>query len=312
MNSHDTDWDLVIDQIAKKLGPRFEPARRAATVDFLAKALPKYLPGCEEDVLLHALEKAYKQFRSPVDWHRFICTLLYLLPGHWVKLANNPGFDASTMLLLTDGTVMCQEQGGLRWKKLTPDAQGGYIHGTWSDLAPMHHTRRYYASAVLQDGRVFVSGGEYSDAGGWTNKTEIYDPVSDTWTEIAPPTGWAGVGDAPCAVLPDGRVLLGSYNTTKTAIYDPTTNSWTAGPNKGSSSSEESWVLLPDDTVITVRCDASRKADKYVGASSSWVNGGKLPLSVIQGASSEIGAGVLLNDGRAVFAGANRNTPPLT
>jgi len=106
------------------------------------------------------------------------------------------------MLLLTDGTVMCQEEGGVKWKKLIPDTQGSYIEGTWTDLAPMHNTRRYYASALLRDGRVFVSGGEYSDAGGWTNKTEIYDPVTDAWTQIDPPTGWSNVGDAPCAVLP--------------------------------------------------------------------------------------------------------------
>ena len=77
------------------------------------------------------------------------------------------------MLLLTDGTVMCQEEGGVKWKKLTPDAFGNYVNGTWSDLAPMHNTRRYYASAVLRNGNVIVSGGEYSDAGSETNKTEL-------------------------------------------------------------------------------------------------------------------------------------------
>jgi hypothetical protein len=142
--------------------------------------------------------------------------------------------DASTMLLLTDGTVMCQEQGGLRWKKLTPDNTGSYVNGTWSDLAPMHYTRRYYASAVLKDGRVFVSGGEYSNAGSETTKTEIYNPVTDTWTEIASSPGWSEVGDAACAVLPDGRVLLGSINSQNTATYDPVANHWTAGPAKGS------------------------------------------------------------------------------
>ena len=115
------------------------------------------------------------------------------------------------MLLLTDGTVMCQEQGGLRWKKLTPDSTGSYVNGTWSDLAPMHYTRRYYASAVLKDGRVFVSGGEYSNAGSETTKTEIYSPVTDTWTEIGPPPGWSEVGDAACAVLPDGRRTAGQH-----------------------------------------------------------------------------------------------------
>src|SRR5438105_2353405 len=83
-------------------------------------------------------------------------------------------------------------------------------------LGPVRQTRRSYASAVVRGGRGFVSGGEYSDAGGWTDKTEIYDPLHDTWTEIAAPPGWGGVGDAPCAVLPDGRVFLGHFNSTKT------------------------------------------------------------------------------------------------
>jgi hypothetical protein len=77
----------------------------------------------------------------------------------WKPLVNQPKFNASTMLLLTDGSVMCQEAGALGWWRLRPDATGSYINGTWSALAPMHLTRLYYASAVLKDGRVFVAGG---------------------------------------------------------------------------------------------------------------------------------------------------------
>ncbi len=123
------------------------------------------------------------------------------------------------------------------------------------------------------------------------------------------------VGDSPCAVLPDGRFFLGHYDSTKTAIYDPDTDTWTAGPLKGSTSSEESWVLLPDDTIVTVRCNSSQLADKYDPASNTWVNGGTLPVNLIELASSEIGAGVLLNDGHTFFAGATNHsalyTPPI-
>ncbi|MEP7119072.1 MAG: kelch repeat-containing protein, partial [Acidobacteriota bacterium] len=210
--------------------------------------------------------------------------------------------------LLTDGSVMCQQEGGVRWKRLTPDAFGSYINGSWSELAPMHWTRRYYASAVLQDGRVIVCGGEYSNAGGWTDKTELYEPRTDTWTEIDPPPGWGGVGDGACAVLPDGRFFLGHFGSSKTAIYDPDTNMWTAGPLKGSSSSEESWVLMPDDTVVTVRCNNAQIADKYDPASNTWLSASTLPVNLIELSSHEIGAGVLLNDGRAFFAGATNHT----
>lgn len=309
------DWTALAARVTENFGPAYDPARRDELRARLLPLLAREVTHVSKDTLLHALDGVFKK-NIRLDWHRFFCLLLSSLPGHWVKIANNPGFGASTMLLLTDGTVMCQEEGGIRWKKLTPDTHGSYIAGTWNDLAPMHWTRRYYAAAVLKDGRVIVSGGEYSNAGGWTDKTEIYDPVADTWTEINPPAGWGGVGDAPCAVLPDGRFFMGHFASTKSAVYDPDTDTWTAGPLKGSSSSEESWVLLPDDTVVTVRCNSSQQADKYDPASNTWVDGGTLPVNVVELSSSEIGAGILLNDGRAFFAGATNHTalyspPPL-
>jgi hypothetical protein len=83
--------------------------------------------------------------------------------GTWTSLTHQPGFNASTMLLLADGTVMCQDSGSPYWHKLTPDNTGNYIAGTWSALANGPNAPLYYASAVLADGRVFVTGGEYDD-----------------------------------------------------------------------------------------------------------------------------------------------------
>src|SRR5260370_13045717 len=119
------------------------------------------------------------------------------MPGTWTPLTNQPTFPASTMLLLTDGTVLSQESGGKRWWRLWPDQHGNYINGTWSPQADMANTRLYYASAVLNDGRVFVAGGEYSDAGGDTNKAEIFNPVIDAWSALSAPPGWNNIGDAP-------------------------------------------------------------------------------------------------------------------
>jgi Kelch motif len=297
----------LANRITENYGPLYDPKERKELRTKLLSLLLHEIPQVSKDELARSLDSALK-IKVKIDWHHFLCIILSSLPGRWVKLNNNPGFGASTMLLLTDGTVMCQEEGGVRWKKLTPDSHGSYVNGTWSDLAPMHWTRRYYASAVLQDGRVIVSGGEYSNAGGWTDKTEIYNPKTDAWTEINPPPGWGGVGDAPCAVLPDGQFFMGHFQSPKTAIYDPVTDTWTAGPLKGSSSSEESWVLLPDDTVVTVRCNSSQRADKYDPASNTWVSAGTLPVNIIEISSSEIGAGVLLNNGQAIFAGATNHT----
>ena len=308
MDVHANDWSELAGRLANNYGEAFEPDRRKELRPKLVRILTRELGDVERDHVVASLDDVLRRTKVTLDWNRFLCVILSSLPGKWTKLTNNPGFNASTMLLLLDGTVMCQQEGGLNWKKLTPDSSGSYLNGTWSDLAPMHWTRRYYASAVLKDGRVFVSGGEYSNAGSETNKSEIYDPRTDTWTEISPPPGFGRVGDAACAVLPDGRVLLGHIDSTKTAIYDPVTDTWTAGPLKQVSSSEESWVLLPDDTVITVRCNSSQRADKYDAAGNTWVSAGTLPVNLIEIASSEIGAGVLLYDGRAFFSGATGHT----
>lgn len=257
-----------------------------------------------------AYHKATKNIRFPIDWQKLFCTILGFLPGKWTKLTNNPGINASTMFLLTDGTVLCQQANDNRWKKLRPDSFGSYVNGTWSDISPSNDKRLYYASAVLADGRLIVCGGEYEGGSDPTriNKTEIYDPVTDIWTEINPPTGWSNVGDSPCVLFPDGRLFIGKYNETKTAIYDPATNTWTAGADKPASSSEESWVLLSDNTVISVRCNSTQRADRYIIATNTWVDGGTLPQNIIELSSREIGAAVLMNNGKTLFVGANGRT----
>jgi len=226
----------------------------------------------------------------------------------WTPLATQPKFSLSTMLLLTDGTVMAHDSGSMNWWRLSPDDSGSYTQGTWSTLAPMHHTRLYYASAVLDDGRVFVAGGEYSDAGADTTTAEIYDPLIDSWTEIASPSGWTAIGDAPCTVLPDGRVLIGQINGRGSAIYDPVANLWIAAGIKGDASSEESWVLLADQSVLTAQCTAHPGAEKYLIATNQWVSAGRTPQDLVEAASIEIGAGILLPDGRALFIGATPHT----
>jgi hypothetical protein len=229
------------------------------------------------------------------------------MAGSWQPLTSQPTFSASTMLLLTDGTIMCQDGGGTAWWKLTPDLNGDYINGTWSPLASMHHSRLYYASAVLRDGRVFVAGGEYSDAGSETNKAELYYPTVDWWVEIPSPS-WSEVGDAACCVLPDGRILVGSIDSTETAIFDPVSETWSASASKDDSSSEETWVLLPDDTVLAVECSNHPKAEKYVIDADKWVSAGTVPVELVQASSIEIGPGMALPDGRAFFAGATGHT----
>ena len=82
----------------------------------------------------------------------------------WTPLANlPPGGSVINMLLLTDGTVITQSgDDGQHWFKLTPDAHGSYVNGTWTTLAPMSFPRLYFTTNVLQDGRVWLLGGEFN------------------------------------------------------------------------------------------------------------------------------------------------------
>jgi len=186
----------------------------------------------------------------------------------WDPLKNQPSFSADNMLLLADGSVMVHEFQSNKWHKLSPDGNGSYVNGSWTDLAPMldnsaiptsaagpTYAPTFFASAVFADGRVFIAGGEYngnqSTASDMLN-AEIYDPVTDSWKIISTPSGWTGIGDAVTCVLPDGRLLLGNFNSTNTALYDPDTDIWVAGGGGGASTRLEqggdaSRLLLGDE-----------------------------------------------------------------
>ena len=125
----------------------------------------------------------------------------------WTQLANLAPSAAGTMLLLTDGTVMVQGNPVDTWMQLSPAANGSYANGTWSTLAPMSLPRLYFASHVLQSGKVWVLGGEYTGTPfGQTeaNTGEVFDPVSNSWTPIASHPE-PSFGDVPSMLMAKGR-----------------------------------------------------------------------------------------------------------
>src|SRR5262249_26471902 len=113
-----------------------------------------------------------------------------LLTGTWTPLTNafpGPAGGALTQIMLSNGTVMVkgdegnQAQVSTTWFKLTPDSNGSYINGPWSQIASNNVARHFFPANVLPDGRVFVVGGEYSLPFDFTNSVEIYDPVTNVW-----------------------------------------------------------------------------------------------------------------------------------
>ncbi len=229
--------------------------------------------------------------------------------GLWTPVAAlAPHANLGGMLLLSDGTVICHSNGGggsgKIYDKLTPDASGSYANGTWSSIAPMFNDRLFYSSQVLQDGRVYVAGGEY---GAGLAKGEVYDPLTNAWT-LTPNPG-VNLSDANSEILPDGKILQAVVDgavspflrTTK--IYDPVTNTYATGPTALGIHNESVWIKLPDNSVLYVD-RLSTASERYIPATNTWVADATVPVALYDPFGDETGAAVLLPDGRAFFIGS--------
>jgi hypothetical protein len=220
--------------------------------------------------------------------HRFALTLSTILAAlplcagaqTLTNLAHQPPDGAIITMQMTDGTVIAQGNQDSDWWKLTPDNTGSYKNGTWKQIAslPSGYSPYAQAEAVLADGRLVISGGEYNFGQfAFTNQSAIYDPLADTWAMIKPPKGWSNIGDAPSIVLPDGRFVVGYKFKSKMAALDPATLKWTpltsTGKN-GNMIAEEGWVLLPDGTFLTVDVKAHPKSERYDPTTGAWVDEG--------------------------------------
>jgi hypothetical protein len=181
--------------------------------------------------------------------------------GTWTDVGGVPfsGQGGWGPLQLTDGTVMMKQSftgTAGKWYKLTPDKKGKYTTGTWTTLAsmPAGYQPDFYASQVLTDGRVIINGGEYNQGSGvWTTKGALYDPATNTWTSVSPPSGWSTIGDAQSIILPNGSYMLADCCAAKQAIatISGTTVTWSTGISYGDND-EEHWAALPNGNVMTV------------------------------------------------------------
>jgi hypothetical protein len=242
--------------------------------------------------------------------------------GTWTALTNQPGVAVNNPLLLTDGTVIVQQALTNNWKKLTPNSSGSYVNGTWSNIAsmPAGYNPLYFASAVLGNGKVVVTGGEYLCVPGcsavWTSLGATYDPATNVWTALAAPgftlISGLGTGDAQSVVLPDGRFMIGYLMNTQMATLNPTTLAWTVftAPGKADRHNEENWTLMPEGSVLTVNAFLAASSEKYVIASNTWVTAGSTIVDLREASSAEIGPQVLRPNGTVFVAGSTLGTGP--
>jgi hypothetical protein len=240
--------------------------------------------------------------------------------GRWDRLVNQPTFLCNTALLLTDGRVMVHQygdphnhgQGMNNWWALTPDANGSYLNGTWSQLASMSSTYGplYFASAVLPDGRVIVEGGEYNFLNlVETNQGSIYNPVTNTWTPVNPPAGWSEIGDAPGAVLDDGTFTMGDITSRRQVLFNAATLTWTpTGTGKADNFSEEGFCKLPNGELLLIDCANGSNSELYNPATGLWTSAGNTIVHLPDPGSLEIGPHIQRPNGTSVaFGGTVHN-----
>jgi hypothetical protein len=226
----------------------------------------------------------------------------------WQQLSSYPGFanGPSTELLMTDGTIMVSDYCTSSWFKLTPDENGNYITGTWTQAAsmPSDYGPLYFASAVLADGKLIVNGGEYNFcAGAETALGAIYDPVANSWTAVSGPSGWSRIGDGQSAVLDNGTYMLGNCCTSVQALYNEGSSTWTQiGTGKNDENSEEGWALLRNGDLLVADVQLAPDAEIYSPKANAWSKITPTPVNLVTG--FEIGPETLRPDNTVYIAGA--------
>jgi hypothetical protein len=281
--------------------------------------------------------------------------------GSWQPLKNQPqisdivftsggyGYDspsgAASPLLMTDGSVMIQNEGYFaidgRIFKLTPDINGSYVNGTWSELASMPYAEAAASQAVLADGRVLIEGGEYSGnaAGDFynfllTNQGAIYDPVANTWTSVSPPSFFVDlyppratfapnpIGDSSNVILNDGTFMLQDKMSRQGALLNPKTLTWTetGTSTKSDMNDEEGLTLLPNGEVLTVDCYTDyhfllpgypsnpTHSEIYNAWAGKWSSAGSTLQTLTDPVLFETGPAILRPDGTVFAVGSEGDT----
>jgi hypothetical protein len=232
--------------------------------------------------------------------------------GSWVPLTSQTNDNIGICLLLSDGTILA-EGSSSNWWKLSPDSNGHYVNGQWSQRQSSTWGHQDGSTAVFQNGTVFVAGGENGNGG---SQVEIYDPVTGLWSIAVNPTSFGNISDGNGMLLSDGRVMIYPLNNS-TYVFNPGDNTFspTAGaPLNGLG--EATWVKMPNDNILVIDSDnrstGATTAELYNPNTGTWTNavtGGTVPNIwpdlTGSGLVSEMGPAFLLPNGNAIFFGGN-------
>lgn len=197
--------------------------------------------------------------------------------GTWSPIKNAAPAAARGSILLTDGRIMVLENfSGQTWHFFSPDNTGSYINGTWDSSTTSTSPGAYPESAVLNDGRVYTLGGHNFKTNTDSNAGAIYNPKTNAWSTLNPPTNGSGTGAFATVVLPNGDWMVQNNANKSSAILNPSTMTWDElpGHGKADANSSESYTLLPDGTVLTVDTSDTPNSERWLFPSYHWISAG--------------------------------------
>jgi N-acetylneuraminic acid mutarotase len=234
----------------------------------------------------------------------FVCTAAYAQGITWTPA--NPMHKARAYFVaveLLNGNVLVA--GGFDGSmppgfSVFPDAEIYDWHtGEWTQIKPMNTARTAAAAVRLEGGQVMVIGG-FDKNGTPLNTAEIYDPRTDTWSDVKASMNNARAEDFPAVLLPGRKVLVAGPGASA-EIYDQKTKTWTRTGNMNVARSEFATVVLKDGRVLAVGgVDAAgpiATAEIYDPRTGTWAFTG----SMSTGRNDP--AVVVLRDGRVLAAG---------
>ena len=143
--------------------------------------------------------------------------------------------------------------------------------GTWEPVASMSVARAAHTATLLASGHVLVTGGTTQPASAELGASvELYDPVADTWTTLAPMEQARALHTA--TLLGNGAVLVaGGVDETSsiartTELFDPATLRWVPVGLMSHGRLSHTAVLLADGAVLAAGGEHQSSAEIYRSA----------------------------------------------
>jgi N-acetylneuraminic acid mutarotase len=187
-----------------------------------------------------------------------------------------PGF-----AMLADGRLLVAGGGDCSGGTFASTFAFNDVSNSWTTLPSMSQPRWAPTAVKLANGKVLVTGGYlWSGVQAAVSTSEIFDPVSNTWSAAAPMSMPRFHHTA--TVLSDGRVLVAGgergFYLAFAEIYDPTANAWKPAASMRFKRAQHGAALLASGRVLvtdgTFGSYATNTSEAYDVARDVWLDAG--------------------------------------